>query len=568
MHRSREIRPFWLAEAMKKRSRREFLRDGGIAFSGAAVYHRFAKAQVSARMGGPTREKIRGIMVDAGRVPERVEYYRRVVDFCAEWGLNALQFRLADDQGSALRFASVPGLLTHKNAFAPDELRGLAEYAKAHGVDLIPELESFGHTGFITRSATYEHLLDRGTDSDEERDFTGVIPVDPETLRLFEKLYGEVATIFPSAYLHGGCDEVNWGGSAQSREALKTKSRADVWADYLNSLHNVANGLGKQFIVWGDFVVHKEPEILGKLDKRIIVMDWNYGVNSSAKVRETCLKVRANGSRGIGAPGLINYRWGARAGTEQLRNIDAYAEAYMEPEDANSLGVILTNWIPSRYIQDSIWDGFAYGAVALQQGTATAQTSAFQRFVEKHYGAAWDARWDEMFRLIYDCAPYVEDRATASWMGMRLIVPWGSDEELTEAARGEVSKNLFGGLKGLWESLRLSVRRNFSDFQAFGLCVDYLEGLYWRAAVVAGATEREPAAKLIKEIAERDAAMAKLLTEDWDKGRPADSAAKSGPVFDLRLKDQMLYAWTRAAEYSASLAGDPDRFYKLTLARG
>ena len=97
------------------------------------------------------RGKMRGIMVDAGRVPEPLEYYRRVIEFCADWELNALQFRLADDQGSALRFTSVPDLVTHGNAFAPEQLNSLAEFAKSHGVDLIPELESFGHTGFVTR---------------------------------------------------------------------------------------------------------------------------------------------------------------------------------------------------------------------------------------------------------------------------------------------------------------------------------------------------------------------------------------------------------------------------------
>ena len=106
------------------------------------------------------RSIIRGLMVDAGRVPELLDYYRRVIDFCAEWELNTLHFRLTDDQGSALRFRSVPDLVTHKNAFTPDQLRSLADYAKHHGVDLIPEIESFGHTGYITRSPAYAHLLD------------------------------------------------------------------------------------------------------------------------------------------------------------------------------------------------------------------------------------------------------------------------------------------------------------------------------------------------------------------------------------------------------------------------
>ena len=161
---------------------------------------------------------MRGLMVDAGRVPESMDYYRRVMEFCADWELNTLHFRLADDQGSALRFTSVPGLVTHRNAFTPEQLKGLADYAKAHGVALIPELESFGHTGYITRSPRYAHLLD--ADPQNSSEFTGVCPVNPETLHLFEKLYREVAAIFPSTYFHGGCDEVNWGGSALSRKAL------------------------------------------------------------------------------------------------------------------------------------------------------------------------------------------------------------------------------------------------------------------------------------------------------------------------------------------------------------
>ena len=140
---------------------------------------------------------MRGLMVDAGRVPESMDYYRRVIDFCADWQLNTLHFRIADDQGSALRFASVPDLLTHNNAFTPEELKGLAQYAKSHGVELLPELESFGHTGYITRSPAYAHLLDRSAQGSSE--FTGITPVNPETLQLFDKLYQEIATIFAVA---------------------------------------------------------------------------------------------------------------------------------------------------------------------------------------------------------------------------------------------------------------------------------------------------------------------------------------------------------------------------------
>jgi hypothetical protein len=512
------------------------------------------------------RGKMRGLMVDASRVPEPIEYYRRVIEFCADWELNALQFRLTDDQGSALRFTSVPDLVTHGNAFTPEQLKSLAEFAKSHGVDLIPELESFGHTGFITRSPAYAHLLD--SDAQGSSEFTGIIPVHPETLQLFDKLYREVASIFSSIYLHGGCDEVNWGGSSLSRKALQMKTRAQIWAEYLNSLNGISEGLGKQFIVWGDFVLHKEPEILGLLKKNIVIMDWNYYDNSSASIRESFLKVRANGSRGMGAPALSCYKWGARVGVEQLRNIDAIADAYLGANDKDSLGVILTNWIPSRYVQNSIWDGFAYAAVAFNEGTATAQTSGFRRFVEKHYRASWNEEWSEVFQIIYESAPGVQDRETASWMGLSLRIPWSNDEQFTAMLKELARRsNPFTRLRSLLVQLEPSVLKNLSDFQAFELCAEYLERMFWRDAVVvehAGKrVDRETAELLIQSIAERDQALAAALSKDWDKGRFPDSAAKLEPVFGLQPKDQLLLQWERAAAYSANLASHPDRFYQL-----
>ena len=504
-------------------------------------------------------------MVDAGRTPESLSYYRRVIDFCAEWGFNALQFRTADDQGCAIRFISAPGLLFHKNAFAPEQLSELAHYSRRHGVDLIPELESFGHTGYITRSAAYAHLLD--ADAQTSSEFTGVIPVHPETLELFRKLYKEVSAIFPSAFLHGGCDEVNWGGSEFSRRALQTRQRYEIWAEYLNSLNSFAEGLGKQFIVWSDFVLHKEPRILGRLSKSVVVMDWNYSETDPAKVAEVLATIRSNGSRGIGAPALINYKWGPRAGAEQLANIDAFADAYSADEEESSLGLILTNWVPSRYIQNSIWDGFAYAAVAFKEGSSTAQNSAFRGFVENHYRAHWNNDWDEAFRLIYASAPEIERESPAN--SIPLHVPFSSDEQLRVVLKNpSTPHNVFSRLRNLLAQLESQVLKNRVDFRAFELSVSYMEQVYWRESFVfdSAATKpltREDAARAIKHVAERDRAMALALSKDWDRGRFADSTAKLKPLYGLQPKDQLVFQFQRAADYSASLASRPDRFFEL-----
>jgi hypothetical protein len=505
-------------------------------------------------------------MVDAGRVPEPLEYYRRVIDFCADWQFNALQFRLADDQGCAMRFSSASDLLFHENAFAPEQLNELAQYARSHGVELIPELESFGHTGYITRSPAYAHLLD--VDSQLSSEFTGVIPVHPETLALFSRLYREISATFPAEFVHGGCDEVNWGGSSLSRRALQAKQRYEIWADYLNSLNRIAEGLGKQFIVWGDVVLHREPRILERLNKRIVVMDWNYSEKNPARIQETLSTIQKNGSRGIGAPALINYRWGPRAGTNQLVNIDAFADAYLAGDNAGSLGVILTNWVPSRYIQNSIWDGFAYAAVGFKEGSGTAQKFGFRRFVERHYRTDWNNHWDEAFRLIYESAPQIEE-GDAPAEALPLHAPWSDDDQLAALLKDQKPRsNPFTRLRSLLVQLERQVSKNHTDFQAFALSVAYMEQLYWREAIVVEHAvkkplSREDASLVIKNVAERDRVLAQTLSKDWDRGRFSDSAAKLRPLFGLEPKDQLVFQFERATVYSASLASHPDRFFQI-----
>ena len=154
--------------------------------------------------------------------------------------------------------------------------------------------------------------------------------------------------------------------------------------------------LGKTFIVWGDLVLGKEPGVLPSLDKSIVIMDWNYWDTDPVPFRNSLEKVRVHGARGIGAPGLISYRWGPRPGTSQLGNIDAFADVYLTSQNPASLGVILTNWVPSRYIQNSLWDGFAYAAVAFNRGSAAARSGAFRNFVQRHWAAPWSDTWSNV----------------------------------------------------------------------------------------------------------------------------------------------------------------------------
>jgi hypothetical protein len=553
------------ASTVNNPDRRDFLRKTSLGLAALGLGPRGGARVQATTLGARSRLALRGLTVDAARVPEKPAYYRRLIDFCHDWNLNALLFRLTDDQGSMLRFRSHPDLITHAHALTPEEARELARYGERRGVTVIPEVESFGHSRYITGVPRYAHLADQRPGGSGE--FAGLVPVNPETTALIGDLYREVAAIFPSPYLHGGCDEVDWGGAELSRRALQTKTRAGIWADYLNSLDEVCRGLGKELIVWGDFVLHKEPGILPKLSKRVIVMDWQYYVTDPRPLAQAAEQAMAQGLRVIGAPAIISCAWGPRAGGEQLRNIDAYAEAYGGHGDSRSLGVIVTNWIPSRYLQGSLWDTFAYAAVALDRGSEAARESAFKNFVERFYRGSWNSSWQEVFDTCYRITPSRNSCAPRQWAGSRLPVPWASEEDLRRMLHAPATEPPpFQKLRAQVAAVGPSARANEADFSSFALSVEYLEYIDWRDSAVRDAAKSPgapSAAILIRKIADRDRSLVEKLDAEWDTGRFADSAARTGPVIDFRPPDQLLFRMHQCAEFSASLTHEGDRFARL-----
>ena len=510
-----------------------------------------ASAAGAAALGQSRRgvDRLRGLMLDAARLPESPEHYRRVIDFCAEWGYNAILFRLTDDQGCALRFASHPELVTHANALTPHEASDLAAYGRKRGVLLIPEVESFGHTHFITGVAKYAGL----EDGDPSRNgFGGICPVNPDAIQIVHDLYREAARIFPAPYFHGGCDEVSWGFSERSRQAIAAKSRAQVWADYVNSLGALVRDLGKEFIIWGDVVAHKEPEILPLIDKRIVIMDWQYYVPDADPLRRTARAILDDGRRVMGAPAMISCKWGPRCGPDQLRNIEAFADAYGALPDAGNLGVVITNWVPSRYLARSMWDTYAYGAVALKGGSVDARMRAFREFPERFYGAKASPAWEAMFLRYYDATP-ARRSCSNGWKGAFLPVPWTNQAELRAGAAAGIVPD-FATLRREVAEAGDSVRRNAVDFSSFALSAEYIEHLYWR---------QHASSETIAAIAGRDAAIVQKLEAEWNSSRPANSPGKSQALPYLGPQDQLLFRMREAAGFSAELARSSGRLGRV-----
>lgn len=511
---------------------------------------------------------IRGLLIDAARMPESIAYYRRVIEFCSQWGFNTILLRLTDDQGCALRFASHPDIITHPNALTPEEARGLVAYASQRGVDIIPEIESFGHCSCITGVARYRELRDDDTVGDHAV-YSGLIPVHPGTRALMADLYRETASIFPSRFLHGGCDEINWGGSAMSKEAIARDGRPRVWADYVNHLAGVAKSLGRSLIIWADHVLRKEGGTLEMLDKEIILHDWDYWTHEPAELKKHADRALAAGLRLIGGPAMNWCRWGPRVGAPQLYNMNAFADTYrgLAGADPRVLGLIVTHWVPGRYMSGAQWDHFAYAAVAMRDGGAAAYDGALREFVERHFNAPWDALWSDALLSLYHFTPS-RHCCSPAWTRPVLPLPWSSDEEFrSHIAARPGQQPPFDRILSQLDQCVAGVKANRQDFDDLRLCVRYLAHLHERQEAVGRMARGEVEAKAtIERVARRDAELLAALDDEWNRHRPSDAPGKAASLTKLKPQDQMLAAFRRAAGYSAQLAADPARLSAL-LAR-
>lgn len=462
-------------------------------------------------------------MLDAARFVESMDYYRRFIDFCAEWNINAVIFRLTDDQGCALKFRSHPELVTHPNALKPEDAAALSRYAAGRGIELIPEIQSFGHSHYITKTPEHADLDDQSPGGYEWAN--AMIPLHPKTMQILGDLYAETADLFPSRFLHAGCDETNWGGSEFSRRLLATKTKTQVWGEYLNALNSKIQALGREMIIWDDMVLQHDPAILDCLDREIILHDWEYKDSDPAVISSRLSTACGKGFRIIGGPALHWGKWGPRVGQSQLYNIDAYADACLkqnagskisktESDDCNILGVIVTNWCPMRYIRDSIWDEIAYAAVAINEENENIRASALPRFVEKHYGTPWNNVWAEIFSAIYSSAPERHGNQTT-----RLPVPWGNDDELRKTVEEAiVPAPPFEEILKKIDAIQPHIRRNHTDFAAFRLSIAYLDHLYWRKNRVRGLSG-SALPEALTEVVQRDKLLADALNADWTATR-------------------------------------------------
>ena len=187
----------------------------------------------------------RGLMVDTARRFISLRTLRRTLDAMAFYKLNVLHLHLSDDQAFRFHGAACPELAHPRLRYGASELRGLARYAAARGIRVVPELDVPGHAA----SWLAQHpAWGIGAAPEEPSRRFGVHacclnPNAEDAMQAVEALFEELAQTFPDAFAHFGGDEV---------QLPEGEDAAALQAEFNQRLTATLRTLGKRPMAWDE----------------------------------------------------------------------------------------------------------------------------------------------------------------------------------------------------------------------------------------------------------------------------------------------------------------------------
>lgn len=224
------------------------------------------------------RFRWRGLLIDVARHFQPIEVLKRNIDGMAAVKLNVFHWHLTEDQGfrvESRKFPRLHQLGSDGQYYTQEQLREIIAYARDRGIRVVPEFDMPGHvTSWLVGhpelgSAPGPYEIERKPGIMEP----ALDPTREEVYTFLETLIGEMAGIFPDAYMHIGGDEnegKQWDRNPRIQAFMQQKGIKDNHGlqSYFNQrLLQILKKNGKRMIGW-DEIFHPD------LPKDVVVQSW------------------------------------------------------------------------------------------------------------------------------------------------------------------------------------------------------------------------------------------------------------------------------------------------------
>jgi hexosaminidase len=256
----------------------------------------------------------RGLMFDVSRHFFTKDEVKKFIDQMIRYKYNLLHLHLTDDQGWRIEIKSLPRLTSvgawnvrrigtfgtfsppdsteprnYGGFFTQDDIRELVQYAKERFVNILPEVDVPGHS--LAAIAAYPELCSTAgaenyhVNSGEKimvwpkgGGFYGLVdnalcPAKENVYSFLDKVFTELAQLFPFGYIHVGGDECAknfWERSGEIRQLMQKeglKNMEEVQSYFEKRVEKIVGSKGKKIIGWDEILE-------GGLAPGAAVMSW------------------------------------------------------------------------------------------------------------------------------------------------------------------------------------------------------------------------------------------------------------------------------------------------------
>lgn len=326
--------------------------------------------------------KIRGISDDISRGQvSTIENFKRIIKFISEYKMNTYMPYMED----LIQFDSYPEIGVSRGALSKDEIKEIVEYADDHFVEVIPVFQTLGH---------FENILSQ-PEFIKYADFPGAASLDvtnPGTYKFLETMLKEVFELFPSEYIHIGADESYDVGYGNSRSIVEQTSLTEVHADHYQKIYNICKKNDKKVMMYGDIIL-SHPEILERIPKDIIIVDWHYFPRFEYPSTQTFSEA---GFNYIVSPTVWNFNASFPESFLAIPNIETLTRSGIEN---NSIGMINSCWgdYGSETFRELNLYGYAWSAQC-SWSIDKSEVDHFQNIFFKNFYGTNDIKIDKLFK--------------------------------------------------------------------------------------------------------------------------------------------------------------------------
>ena len=245
----------------------------------------------------------RGVMLDVSRHFFTTSEIKSLIDEIAKYKFNKFHWHLTDDQGWRIEIKGLPNLTnvgawrvprvggdfgeypnplpgekaTYGGYYTQDEIRDIIKYANAKFVSIVPEIDVPGHS--MALIASYPNLschqkpsfVNPGSMLTEDDENVLCVSND-STYIVLDSIFSQIASLFPSRFIHLGGDEVYkgfWANCSKDIAFMNANhlSTKELQSYFIKKVANIINNKHKEVIGWGEILE-------GGLTPGAIVMSW------------------------------------------------------------------------------------------------------------------------------------------------------------------------------------------------------------------------------------------------------------------------------------------------------